>query len=175
MPSRKRFALPAMLAALLVLVSAGSASASSPWPWSPTSSSDFELPAGTRCPFTLRSEVLSDRELIRTLETFPDGSPKLQEVVGQLIVRFTNVEAGTSVERNLTGTAFFEVLSDGGFTLTLVGGHMGIGIPPGVEGGPAFLVFTGTGFSLTINGDGSREIVIGDGQVENICDTLASA
>jgi hypothetical protein len=157
--------------AIGALLAVGPANAASQW--EPSPSSDFEVAAGTRCPFTLRGTVIADGEQIRTLETYPDGSPRLQEVVGLLVVQFTNVESGASVQRNLTGTAFVEYPEDGGFILTLVGGHMAIGVPPSTPGGPAFLIFTGTGFSLDLNADGSRSITYGEGQVENICDTLA--
>jgi hypothetical protein len=50
---------------------------------------------------------------------------------------------------------------------------MAIGVPPTTGGGPAFLIFTGTGFSLDLNADGSCTITYGQGTVENICDSLA--
>jgi len=171
MNPRKRLRLVSLAGALAAFLVAGSASAASPW--TPLGANSFQLPAGTRCPFTLRSDVIANAEQIRTLESYQDGSPRLQEVVGLLLVRYTNVESGVSVERNLTGTALVEYPEDGGFILTLVGGHMAIGLPSTVEGGPAFLVFTGTGFSLDLNADGSRTITYGHGEIENICDTLA--
>jgi hypothetical protein len=170
MNHRTRVRLPLLLGLIAALLIAGSATAGSPW--TRLEARSFELPAGSRCPFTLRSDVLADDERIRTLQTDPNGDPRLQEVVGLLLVRYTNVESGQSVERNLTGTALVEFPDDGGFVLTLVGGHMAIGLPPTVEGGPAFLVFTGTGLTLDLNADGSRTITYGNGQVENICDTL---
>jgi hypothetical protein len=170
MNPRKRLRLISLAGAIAALLVAGSVSAASPW--TPLGADSFQLAAGTRCPFTLRSDVTANAERIRTLETYPDATPRLQEVVGLLLVRYTNVESGESVERNLTGTALVEYPEDGGFILTLVGGHMAIGLPPTVPGGPAYLVFTGTGFSLDLNADGSRTITYGNGQIENICDTL---
>ena len=171
MPALNMLSRGLIVGGISALLAAGPVGAASPW--TPSPSSDFELAAGTRCPFTLRGTVIADAEQIRTLETYPDGSPRVQEVVGLLIVRFTNVESGASVERNLTGTALVEFPEDGSFVLTLLGGHMAIGVPPSSPGGPAFLVFTGTGFSLDLHTDGTRTITYGQGQVENICATLA--
>jgi hypothetical protein len=113
-------------------------------------------PAGTRCPFGLRGEVLRDRELIRTLSTHPDGSPDLEEIIGPLVFRLTNTETGRSVVRNLSGTGLLDHGTDGSFVLYLVGGHFGAGLAPGDPGGPAWLYFTGTGHALAQAADGSR-------------------
>lgn len=156
-----------------VLLSPAAAMADKPGPWAPAPTSSFVLAAGTRCPFTLGGEVLSDKERIRTLETYPDGSPRIQEVVGELTVRFTNLDTGVYVERDLTGTGILEYLPDGSVVLTLKGGHFAVGLAPTDPGGPAFLIFTGTGFSVLFAPDGSRHVTGGNGTVENICDTLA--
>jgi hypothetical protein len=147
--------------------------ADQPGPWAPFEATSFTLEAGTRCPFTLQGDVVSDQERIRTLETYPDGSPRIQEVVGQLVSRFTNVETGESVVRNLTGTAIVEYGTDGSFTLTLQGGHFAVGLAPTDAGGPAFLIMTGSGYAVTFDPDGTRHLTFGNGTVENICETLA--
>ena len=156
-----------------VLITPAAAVADKPGPWAPSPTSSFVLAAGTRCPFTLAGDVLKDKERIRTLETNPDGSPRTQEVVGQLTTRFTNLDTGASVVRNLTGTGIIEYLPDGSFTLTLQGGHFAVGLAPTDTGGPAFLIFTGSGFSVLFAADGSRHVTYGNGTVENICETLA--
>jgi hypothetical protein len=169
---RKLMAL-VLMGSLGMLLTPTTALADKPGPWAPSPASDFTLAAGTRCPFTLGGEVVSDKERIRTLETNPDGSPRVQEVVGQLKTRFTNLETGASVVRNLTGTGIIEFLPDGSEVLTLQGGHFAVGLGPTDEGGPAFLIFTGSGFSVLFAPDGSRHVTYGNGTVENICETLA--
>jgi hypothetical protein len=144
-----------------------------PGPWSDFRTADFDLAAGTRCPFELSGTVVRDKERIRTLETFPDGSPRVQEVVGPLFVRYTNVDTGKSVVRNLTGTGIFESFADGSSTLSLEGGHFATGLQPTDPGGPAFLVFTGHGYAVHFAADGTRTVTNGHGSVENICETLA--
>jgi hypothetical protein len=156
-----------------LLFTTGPALAVSPAPWSPLTTSNFELAAGLRCDFTLRGEVLSGKERIRVLETYPDGSPRVYEIVGQLIVRYTNVETGESVTRNLTGTALQTIEPDGSFTLTLVGGHMAVGFGATDDPSLAFLIFSGAGHEVYFGTDGTRTATFGDGPVEDICETLA--
>jgi hypothetical protein len=156
-----------------VIVLAIPASAAAPSPWSPLTTSPFELPAGTRCDFTLRGEVVQRKERIRTLESYPDGSPRVQEIVGQLVVRYTNVETGESVDRSLTGTALVTIEPDGSSTLSLVGGHMSVGFGEADEPSSSFLVFTGAGHEVFFAADGTRTASFGDGPVEDICQTLA--
>ncbi len=162
------------LAVILVALSGSAALAAAPAPWSPLTTSNFELPAGIRCDFTLRGEVLEGKEQIRTLETFADGSPRVQEIVGQLVVRYTNVETGESVDRNLTGTAYIVFEPDGSFTLSLVGGHMAVGFSATDPEGPSFLIFRGAGHEVHFATDGSRTVTFGKGTVEDICQTLAA-
>ena len=159
--------------AILLLITLP-ASAVSPKPWSPLTTSNFELAAGLRCDFTLRGEVLSGKEQIRLLETYPDGSPRVYEIVGQLVVRYTNVESGESVIRNLTGTALQIVEPDGSFTLSLVGGHMAVGFGATSAPSLAFLIFSGAGHEVYFAADGTRTATFGDGPVEDICQTLAT-
>jgi hypothetical protein len=149
------------------------ASAVSPKPWSPLTTNSFELAAGVRCDFALRGDVLSGKERIRILETNPDGSPRVYEIVGQLVVRYTNIDTGESVDRNLTGTALQIVEPDGSFTLELIGGHMSVGFGVGDDPSSAFLIFTGAGHEVFFSTDGTRTATFGDGPVENICETLA--
>jgi hypothetical protein len=142
-------------------------------PWMPFRAADFDLPAGSRCPFALSGRVLADHERIRTLATFPDGSPSRQEVKGPLVVRYINVASGASVVRNLTGDAFIDTRSDGSFTFTLKHGHLAVGLGAGDPGGPAFLVLSGRGFTVDFAVDGGRTVTPGRGSIENICQTLA--
>ena len=109
-------------------------------PWQPFRSSPFDLPAGARCSFPLSGRIVEDRERIRTLSTFADGTPQRQEVAGPLIVRYTNMATGASALRNLTGDARFDHGADGSSTITLVGGHLAVGLAASDPGGPTFLV-----------------------------------
>lgn len=166
-----RLVAAAVLLGLPLTIGATPAAATSPW--TPYRAADFVVPAGDRCSFELRGEVVSDKERIRTLDTYSDGSPRVQQVVGQLVVRYTNTATGRSVVRNLTGNALIDYGTDGSFTLILKGGHFAAGLQPTDVGGPAFLVFTGSGHTLHIAANGSRTVTFGHGPVEDICQTLA--
>lgn len=164
------------LALSVPLLSAGAATAAAPEtrsPWTPYEAHGWTLPAGASCDFPLRGDVLQDKERVRTTERYADGSPRVQEFTGQLVMRFTNLDSGGSVVRNLTGRADVEYLPDGSWTMTLVGGHFAAGIRPGGDPGPGFYVVTGTKHQLVIEPDGHRTLVPGDGPVEDVCDTLA--
>lgn len=141
--------------------------------WMPYRTAPFQLAAGVRCPFALSGTPVRDRERIRTLATFEDGKPRIQEVDGPLVVRYTNVDTGRSVRRNLTGRALVTYGGDGSFVETLEHGHFAVGLSATDPGGPGFFVLTGSGFSLAVAADGSRILSLGTGRVENLCTTLA--
>ena len=136
-------------------------------PWQPFRAAPFDLPAGTRCPFELTGEVVRDRERIRTVE------PGRQEVKGLLVVRYTNVATGESIVRNLNGDALIDTRPDGSISrITLVHGHLAVGLGAGDPGGPAFLVLHGRDFAVDFATSGTRTITYGAGEVENVCETL---
>jgi hypothetical protein len=163
-------ALAAVLSAALACAPTGAVAAS---PFKPFRTADFDLAAGTRCPFALSGRVLFDKERIRTTQTNPDGTPSQQEVRGPLVVRYINMNTGASVDRNLTGDALFDTRADGSSTITLLHGHLAVGLAATDPGGPAFLVMRGHGFSVDFAADGRRTVTFGKGSVENICQTLA--
>jgi hypothetical protein len=161
----------AVTAAAAVLAGSPAAFADSPNPWQPFHSEPFNLAAGDVCAFAVHGDIVSDHELVRTLQTYPDGTPREQEFVGPLVIRYTNVSTGKSVERNLTGTGWWFFDQDG--TISGHGvGHMGIGVhavntsPP-----PGEYVLTGS-FDFVLNPDGTRTFTV-QGTVENLCQTLA--
>ena len=156
----------------LVAGFAAPAWASSPSPWQPVHEQPFTQPAGAVCPFALHGDIVTDHVLVRTLQTYPDGSAEEQEFAGPLVIRFTNLSTGASVERNLTGIAYFFYEPDG----TIEGhglGHIAIGIhavntsPP-----PGEYVITGS-YTFVLRPDGTRDFTVQGGTVENLCDTLA--
>jgi hypothetical protein len=168
--ARRIFLVVAALCGALLCAPTSAVAAS---PWMPFHAADFDLAAGTRCPFALSGRVLFDEERIRTTQTNPDGTPSQQEVRGPLVVRYINVDTRASVVRNLTGDALFDTRADGSSTITLLHGHLAVGLAATDPGGPAFLVLRGRGFSIDFAADGRRTVTIGTGRVENICQTLA--
>jgi hypothetical protein len=155
-----------------VAAAAPSAAADSPSPWQPFHTQPFTQPAGVVCSFAVRGDILKDHELVRTLATNPDGTPSEQEFVGPLIIRFTNLATGASVDSNLTGTGFFFYDPDG----TIRGngrGHIAIGVHIGnPTSPPGEWVLTGK-FVFVLGGDGTRTLHVQGGTQENLCETLA--
>ncbi|WP_151082002.1 hypothetical protein [Nocardioides cynanchi] len=156
-------------AAVLAAAPAGAATQ-----WTDYRSSDFTLAAGAVCSFPLQGHVVADQERYRPTETYPDGSPRVQEFTGRLVVEYTNLDTGASVTRNLTGRSDFEYLPDGSFTLTDVGGHFAVGLHPGDSPSTGFYVVNGVGSTVSFAADGHRTLTVSDGStVENLCQTLA--
>lgn len=142
--------------------------------WEPFRTAPFRLAGGTRCPFGLVGTPVRDRERIHTLAYFPDGSPKVQQVAGPLVVRYTNADSGATVRRDLTGRATISYGGDGSFTETLDHGSLAVGLAATDPGGPGFFVLTGTGFRLHVSAEGGRTLFLGTGRVEDLCTTLAA-
>ncbi len=149
------------------------ASGTGPSPWTPYQGSGFEVAAGEVCDFTLRGELISDKERYRVAETYPDGSTRVEEWTGQLVFRFVNVESGASVRRNLTGRGDFVYHEDGSWSLVNVGGHIGVGLHAGDDPGKGYYVISGAGYELTQDTAGHRTLTPGDGNAENVCETLS--
>lgn len=162
-----------VIAAGLAPVAGVTAAETSPSPWTPYQGSGFERAAGQLCDFALRGELLSDKERYRVTETYPDGSTRVEEWTGQLIFRFVNAETGASVQRNLTGRGDFVYHEDGSWSLVNVGGHIGVGLRPGDDPGMGYYVISGAGYELHQDTTGHRTLTPGDGNAENICETLS--
>src|SRR6187402_1529280 len=96
-----------VLAAAMVAVSAVPAAASgsgSGGGWEPTSTPPFVIAAGDVCSFEVKGDIVRDRERMRTPATYPDGSPKVQDFEGVLVIRYTNTGNHKSVVRDATGS-----------------------------------------------------------------------
>jgi hypothetical protein len=164
--------LLALTATAAITGFAGPAAASSPDPWQPFHSTPFTDAAGDVCAFAVRGDIVQDHEMFRTLVSYPDGTPREQEFVGPLVIRYTNLSTGASVVRNLTGTGYFFFDPDG--TITGHGlGHIGISVHAGNTNPlPGEYVLTGS-FSFVLDADGTSTFDVQGGNVENLCDTLA--
>jgi hypothetical protein len=106
------------------------------------------------------------------LAVFPDGRPRVQEVDGPPVVRYTDTDTGRSAVRDLTGRALVSYGANGGFREILESGHFAVGLAATDPGGPGFFVLTGSGAAVTVKPDGSRVLTPGRMHVENICSTL---
>jgi hypothetical protein len=167
-------ALAALGAALMVAAASASAASAEAAPggssgWVPFQTPSFTVPAGVACSFELHGEVVYDHELTRILDTFPDGSPRVQEFQGALGVVFVNVETGESARRDASGTLRATRDGDGGTEFVFEGD----GIAGILAGSPSPGVYVVSGhIVLVADPDGSRQFTEVQGTLENMCQTL---
>ena len=124
------------------------------------------------CSFTVHGDILQDEEEIRTDGTFPDGSPRIQEFRGPLVIRFTNTDNGKSAVRDLSGYGRVHNFANGGSAWYFNGGFS-VRIRAGNSAYPAgWYILHGKGW-LTIAPDNTRDFPVLHADIENLCDTLA--
>jgi hypothetical protein len=166
--------LAALGAALTVAAAPATAASAEAAPggnsgWVPLQTPSFTVPAGVACSFELHGEVVYDHEFTRVLETFPDGSPRVQEFQGALGVVFTNVATAESARRDGSGTLRATRDADGGTEFVFQGNGIA-GVP---AGSPSPGVYVVSGHAVLVaDPDGSREFTVVDGTLENMCQTL---
>lgn len=164
-----------VLAAAMVAVSAVPAAASGSGTgggWEPTSTPPFVIPAGDVCSFEVKGDIVRDRERMRTPATYPDGSPKVQDFEGVLVIRYTNTGNHKSVVRDATGSIRVYYLEDG-TRISQLRGHNALPIKASNVGFPGGDYITHGDFVVIRHPDGSREVPVRLGTMENLCETLA--
>ncbi len=139
--------------------------------WKPYRTGAFESPAGQTCAFTLRGDPVKDREEIATWATYADGSPRLQTIRGDLRVRYTNVESGATVERDLFGVGTIAYGRDGSTTLYLVG-PAAVGFKPTDPYPAGFYALDGFHVVYTAPERVTRQMVVDAGTEHDICGDL---
>ena len=164
--------------ALVPATAAGAAPAASPavpaiphgLQWEPFRSAPFTSPAGRNCAFNLSAVPVRDEEEIATLATFPDGSPRVQVIRGDLRVRYTNTDTGAAVEKDLNGVGFVETGADGSFTYRFVGPAV-VGIRPTdpFPKGPGYWELNGYHEFYIAPGGAYREMRVDLGSEHNVC------
>lgn len=140
--------------------------------WQRYHAAPFTAAPGTLCTFGLRSDVVFDREYVRTTAVNADGSPRVQEFVGPLQVRLTNLTTHRAIVRDLSGRAVVTYRADGGFTYMMTG-PVAVGFHPGDSLSPGYYVLRGN-HTVRFAADGTRTVVVDDGTEENVCTTLSS-
>ncbi|MFI7546806.1 hypothetical protein [Actinoplanes sp. NPDC049599] len=165
-----------LLAAALVAVTAVPAAAAPDGGggggWEPTSTPPFVLAAGQICSFEVKGDIVADREWMRTLATFPDGSPRVQDFRGVLVIRFTNTGNGRSVVRDATGSIRVYSLADGS-RIQQLHGHNALPVRAANTGFPGGDYITHGDFVVIDRPGGVREVPVQLGTMENLCKTLA--
>src|ERR1043165_7543385 len=132
----------------------------------PTSTPPFVIPAGDVCPFEVKGDIVRDRERMRTPATYPDGSPKVQDFEGVLVIRYTNTSNHKTVVRDATGTIRVYYLPDGTRVLQLHG-HNALPIKAANVGFPGGDYIPRGDFVVIRHPDGNREVPVQLGTMEN--------
>lgn len=151
---------------------AGGDAAASTVPWKRYRTKPWHDAPGKVCAFGVNATIVRDREQYRTLSSYPNGHPRIQEFRGPLLVRYTNTSTGKSTVGNLSGYGWFYYPADGGLD-AYAASHIGVTIPVGNHGFPAgeWIV---SGRSLLIVGrTGAINLVLIHATTENICRTLS--
>ena len=146
---------------------------SPPGAWQKFRSAPFTDAAGAVCSFAVHGDIVKDREQVRNLLTYPDGTPQEQQFRGPLVIRFTNESTGRSVVRDLSGTGWFFYTPAGALQYGHGFQHMSLGIHTvNTSPAPGEYYLSGT-FDFAINADGTRNFTVEHGSAENLCETLA--
>jgi hypothetical protein len=139
--------------------------------WQPYRTAPFTAPAGQTCAFTLHGEAVADAEEIATLRTFPDGTPRVQVIRGDLRVRYTNVDTGAALERDLDGVGVIENGADGSVTYRFFG-PAAVGFRPTDRYPAGFYALDGYHVVYTAPERAYREMRVDLGTEHDICADL---
>ena len=164
-----------LAAGLTAAAPAAAAPADTPPPgggWQRIYSEPFTDAAGDVCAFALQGDILYDDEWQRTTATYPDGSPKRQEVTGPLGVRFTNLDTGASVTRDLSGSGVIDYGTDGSQVWHAIG-PFAVGFHAGNVGHPVGEYRFDGLTTVVITADHDKSIPSHHGPTENLCQTLS--
>jgi hypothetical protein len=140
--------------------------------WEPTSTPPFVIPAGLVCSFEMKGDIVADHERMRTLATFPDGSPRVQDFEGVLVIRYTNTSNHRTVVRDATGSIRLYSLPDG-TKIWQLHGHNAVPVRAANTGFPGGDYIVRGDFVMVDNPNHVREIPVQLGTMENLCETLA--
>jgi hypothetical protein len=127
---------------------------------------------GAVCSFGVAATPVVDQEQDRTLATYPNGDPQLQEFRGPLFVRYTNMSTGASVVRDLSGYGWFHYGSDGSID-ALIASHIGLTVDVGNAGFPAGEWVISGRSEVTVSSSGTIGVRLIDATAENLCQTLS--
>ena len=168
-------AIPALALVTLTtaaLVAAPATAHAQSIPWQAYRTSPWTDQPGQVCAFGVAATIVKDGEQVRTLETYPDGSPEVQEFRGPLYVRYTNQSSGKSVVGNLSGYGRFTYETDGS-TDIYVQQHIGLTVSVGNVGWPAGEWIISGKAHVTVSTTGQTSIQLDHAKADDICADLS--
>lgn len=140
-------------------------------PWKPYRTKPWHDAPGKVCKFGVNVTIVRDHEQYRTLSSYPNGDPRVQEFRGPLFVRYTNTSTGKSVVGNLSGYGWFYYPASGGLD-AYIPNHIDVTVPVGNRGFPAGEWIVSGRSLVIIDSTGAISIVLIRATTENICRTL---
>ncbi|MGW2562505.1 hypothetical protein ACWCXB_25280 [Streptomyces sp. NPDC001514] len=171
---RTTVALSALAAVLLSAAPASAATASTaaatvtPPGWEPAPSAPWSVPAGARCDFPVDGEPVVDEVVRRVLERSPDGSAKRVAYTGDLVVRVTNTDTGTSYDADASGTAVVEYRADGSQFWSVLGPVL-VGFREGGGTLARGLYVIDGAYTMEISATGYKTVTMAHGTVDDLC------
>ena len=127
---------------------------------------------GAVCSFGVAATPVVDQEQDRTLASYPNGAPRMQEFRGPLFVQYTNMSTGASVVRDLSGYGWFHYGSDGSID-ALIASHIGLTVGVGNAGFPAGEWVISGRSEVTVSSSGTIGVQLINATAENLCQTLS--
>lgn len=162
------FGVPAVASA----APAAHSAAASTIPWKTYRTKPWYDAPGKVCAFGVKTAIVRDGEQYRTLSSYPDGSPEVQEFRGPLIVRYINASTGKSAVGNLSGYGWYYYPKSGGYD-AYAPSHVGVTVPIGNRGFPAGEWIISGQSDLIVDGTGAIDIVLIHATAQDMCRTLA--
>lgn len=159
----------ALLVTALAVPTAASASAI---PWQPYRTAPWTDAPGAVCTFGVSTSIVTDYEQFRTLASYPNGNPELQEFRGPLFIRYTNQSTGASVVEDLSGYAWFHYGQNGEIT-AYVASHIGLTVPVGNVGFPAGEWDISGQSVVNVSSTGAITVDLVHATTENLCQALS--
>lgn len=136
--------------------------------WVPAPSSPWTMPAGARCDFAVAGEPIVNEVRKRVLATHPDGSPKSELWVGDLVIRITNTETGTHHDADASGQAVINYAVDGAQTWYVHGPAL-VGFATNGGTLPRGLYIIDGLYRLEISSTGYRSLTMAYGTTDDLC------
>jgi len=162
----------ALLVAVLGVPATASAASDAGVAWQPYRTAPWTDAPGAVCTFGVAATIVSDQEQFRTLASYPNGDPRLQEFRGPLVIRYTNQATGGSVVRDLSGYGWFHYGSEGSID-AFIATHIGVTVHVGNPGFAAGeWVITGRS-EVTVSSAGAIDVRLINATAENLCQTLS--
>lgn len=181
---RQRFLLAGALAAFLLVAVSGTpavaaaksgpvavTAAASGHGWVPAPSAPWDRAAGAVCDFPVHGQSLVDKVKQLVIQTYPDGTTKLDAFKGALVVRLTNTSNGRHYDANAGGTVIVDHHVDGSVSWHAVGPVLAR-IAEGRSNLPRGLYILNGIYRLDISATGFITVAFVTGSADNVCSQL---